>query len=270
MTVMEQSESIDFESSGEGLAIVLVPGSCSTAAAWRPVVAHLRQRFRCITTSLPGYGGTAERRTAADTSIDRVAECVETVIRRAGEPVHLVGHSFGGLASLAVALRGRVDIESLLVLEPPAVTVLCTSADDVHADAFRRMVGTYAAAHASGERMAIAAMIDYYGGTGTFASWPERVRAYAIETTPVNLVDWRSAYDFFITESSLRALCVVTRVVCGSDSHPAMHRITERLATSIFGAERIVIDNAAHFMIATHATEVADVIEAHIGASKRS
>ena len=96
---------IDYEVSGAGSTVVLVPGSCSTGAAWRPVMAAWDDRFRCVTTSLLGYGGTAERRTARDTSIAHQVDVLEAVIRRAGEPVHLVGHSFGGLAALAVAMR---------------------------------------------------------------------------------------------------------------------------------------------------------------------
>lgn len=53
---------------GSGPTIVLLPGSCSTGAAWRPVIAAWNDRFRTVTTSLLGYGGTAERRTAADPS----------------------------------------------------------------------------------------------------------------------------------------------------------------------------------------------------------
>jgi hypothetical protein len=34
------SGAIDYEETGTGATIVLVPGSCSTGAAWRPVVAH--------------------------------------------------------------------------------------------------------------------------------------------------------------------------------------------------------------------------------------
>jgi pimeloyl-ACP methyl ester carboxylesterase len=93
---------IDYDIHGAGPTVVLVPGSCSTGAASRPVMAAWDDRFRCVTTSLLGYGGTAERRTARDTSI---AHEVDVLIRRAGEPVHLIGHSFGGLAALAVALR---------------------------------------------------------------------------------------------------------------------------------------------------------------------
>ena len=55
---------IDYDECGDGPTIVLVPGSCSTGAAWRPVIAALGGRLRCVTTSLLGYGGTDERRTA--------------------------------------------------------------------------------------------------------------------------------------------------------------------------------------------------------------
>ena len=50
-----------------------------------------------------------------------------------------------------------------------------------------------------GKVEAIAAMIDFYGGAGTFASWPPRVRAYAVETTAINILDWASAYGFPLT-----------------------------------------------------------------------
>ena len=56
----EAELSVEYEEIGSGPALVLVPGSCSTGAAWRPVAAHLKGRFRCITTSLPGYGRTEE------------------------------------------------------------------------------------------------------------------------------------------------------------------------------------------------------------------
>jgi pimeloyl-ACP methyl ester carboxylesterase len=52
---------IDYEEGGNGPTIVLVPGSCSTGTAWRPVIGALGDGVRCVTTSLLGYGGTAER-----------------------------------------------------------------------------------------------------------------------------------------------------------------------------------------------------------------
>jgi pimeloyl-ACP methyl ester carboxylesterase len=103
---------IDYEERGRGATIVLVPGSCSTGAAWRPVIAALNGRFRYVTTSLLGYGGTAERRTAGDPAISHEAEILESVVRRTGGRAHLVGHSFGGLVALAVAFRNQVSLPS--------------------------------------------------------------------------------------------------------------------------------------------------------------
>ena len=69
--------SVDYDECGSGPAVVLVPGSCSTGAAWRSVIAHLESRFRCITTSLLGYGDTDERRSAGDTSIAHECRALE-------------------------------------------------------------------------------------------------------------------------------------------------------------------------------------------------
>ncbi|HET7887422.1 MAG TPA: hypothetical protein VFL62_14450 [Bradyrhizobium sp.] len=51
--------------------------------------------------------------------------------------------------------------------------------------AFRKMTDAYFGAYKAGNRCAITQMIDFYGGEGTFAGWPQRVRDYAIEPTPV-------------------------------------------------------------------------------------
>jgi pimeloyl-ACP methyl ester carboxylesterase len=253
---------IEYEERGTGPTIVLVPGSCSTGAAWRPVIAAWENRFRCVTTSLPGYGGTDERRTARDTSISHNAETVESVVRRAGGPVHLVGHSFGGLVALAVALRNRVALASLVMLEAPAVEVL--REEEQHYRAFRRMTEAYFAGFEGGNREAIAAMIDFYGGAGTFASWPSRVRAYAIETTPVNIRDWASAHGFPLPAAALGAIEVPLLVVRGGDSSPAMQRASALLHERTRGSELATIDGAAHFMIATHAGQVASLIARHV------
>ena len=263
MTVIEEARGrIDYNESGTGPTIVLVPGSCSTGAAWRPVIAAWGNQFRCVTTSLPGYGNTAERRTALEPSIALNAEAVESVIRKAGGGIHLVGHSFGGLVALAVALRNRVSLASLTVMEAPAVELLRER--DQHYRAFSRMTTDYFAAFHGGNNEAIAEMIDFYGGAGTFASWPLRVRGYAIETTPVNILDWASAYGFPLPAATLAAVRIPTLIIRGGASHPAMQCACALLCDGIGGASLATIDGAAHFMIATHADEVATLIAQHM------
>src|SRR5262249_24119562 len=152
----------------------------------------------------------------------REVEIVEQVVRRAAgprhKPVHLVGHSFGGVTELAVALRGKVRLASLVVAEAPAPGILRACNQTAHYDAFRAMTDRYLTAFQRGEREAIAGMVDFYGGAGTFASWPARVREYAVATTPVNILDWASGYGWSPPMAMLRDLDLPTQVVCGADS----------------------------------------------------
>ena len=262
--INDENGCIDYEEGGGGPTVVLVPGSCSTGAAWRPIVSHWDNGFRWVTTSLLGYGRTAERRSASDVDIAHEADALEAVIRRAHVPVHLVGHSFGGLVSLAVALRRNVPLRSLTIIEAPAAEVLRHTGEDRHYRAFRTMTDAYFARFHAGESTAIEAMIDFYGGAGTFAAWPPRVRQYAIDTTAVNILDWASAYNFLLTPTALAGVRIPALVVRGGDSHPAVRRANELLAWHMADADIVTIVGAAHFVISTHAKEMAGVIAQHV------
>jgi pimeloyl-ACP methyl ester carboxylesterase len=265
-----QPASIEYKECGSGPTVVLVPGSCSTGAAWRSVVSHLGDGFRCVTTSLLGYGETGERRTTADASIDHECRVVEEVIERAGGRVHLVGHSFGGLVALAVALRGRAPLASLTIFEAPAVGLLRGEGDGHHYRDFRNLTDGYFSAYRGGNREAIAAMIDFYGGPGTYASWPERVRSHAVETTPVNMLDWAGAYAFTPSHIALSALSVPTQIAVGAMSHPAVRRANESVVQCLPDAVLWEIEGASHFMTATHPQQVAKIISGCVDDADRS
>jgi pimeloyl-ACP methyl ester carboxylesterase len=266
--IEDRRGNIDYDESGQGPTIVLVPGSCSNGAAWRPVISQWQNRFRCVTTSLLGYGGTAERRTLVDTDIRHEAEILELVIRRAACPVHLVGHSFGGLGALAVALRNRVPLLSLAILEAPAPEILRQMEEYAQYRSFREMTDIYFSLFQAGDRNAIQQMIDFYGGAGTFAGWPQRVRDYAIETTATNILDWASGYGFRPTRPSLTKIDIPALVLCGENSHPAVQR-TNQLLAQCTRASAVTIGEAAHFMISTHPEEVARTLEEHASAAAR-
>ena len=227
------------------------------------MIAALGNKFRCVTTSLLGYGGTVERRTPSDPSLLHGAEVIESVVRTAGGRVHLVGHSAGGLMGLVVAMRNLVPLASLALIEVPAAELLRERGEHQHYRAFRAMTDAYFSDFAGGNAEAIAAMIDFYGGAGTFASWPQRVRAYAVETTPVNILDWAGAYAFPLSAASLATIEIPVMVVRGGASHPAVQRANALLSACTRG-RLATIAGAAHFMIATHASEVARLIAEHV------
>ena len=254
---------VEYRESGTGATVVFAPGSCSTGVAWRSVIAQLNG-VRAVTTSLSGYGGTAERRTAQDHSIVPVAEALEDVILQAGTAVHLVGHSFGGLTALAVALRGRVKLLSLTIFEAPAPGFLNEPKDAPHLSAFRAMTSAYVAAHKASNITAIGSMIDFYGGPGSWEAMGASVRDYAIATTIVNVLDWDSAYDFAPTGPMAALGNFRTSVVVGALSHPAVIRSNAVIAELIPKATFEVIGGAAHFMISTHPEAVAAIIKLQV------
>jgi pimeloyl-ACP methyl ester carboxylesterase len=172
------------------------------------------------------------------------------------------------LGALAVALRNRVPLLSLSILEAPAPEILRQTGEHQHYRCFREMTDIYFSLFHGGDRNAIQQMIDFYGGAGTFAGWPQRVRDYAAETAAVNILDWASAYGFKLTPALLARISVPTLVLWGENSHPAVRRANQLLAQCT-GASAAAIGGAAHFMISTHAEEVARALAKHVVARSK-
>jgi pimeloyl-ACP methyl ester carboxylesterase len=107
-------------------------------------------------------------------------------------------------------------------------------------------------------------MIDFYGGPGTLAAWPERVRGYALQTTAINIMDWQSAYGFPLSPTILAKVEIPALVLRGEASHPAIKRANELLAQSMANSSLAALAGAAHFMISTHPGEVAGMIAQHV------
>src|ERR671937_1033482 len=72
--------------------VVLVHGFTQTQAAWEPVAARLRARWRLVRVDLPGHGGSAGVRVRFEEAAALVGEC-------GGGGAH-VGYSPGGRPGL--------------------------------------------------------------------------------------------------------------------------------------------------------------------------
>jgi len=260
-----QAACFEYDEIGAGPTLVLVPGSLSTGAAWKSIVSHLGAGFRVVTTSLLGNGRTAERRSFAQVSIQLQVDALESVVRRAGAgPVHFVAHSYGCVAVLALALRRSVSIASLVLIEPNPADVLRQAGDlELYAQ-FRVMSNAYALAFAHGESEAIARVVDFYDGPGTYAALPARVREHLVANTASNVLDWASMYGFDASLAEYAAIGAPTIIVRGMRSHPGMLRIAEILHSNIAGADLISIEDAGHFMLATHPARLAPLVAAHV------
>ena len=156
---------IDLVTSGAGPDILFVPGSFSTPAAWQSIQKHLPQRYRFLSTSLCGYGETTETRTLYDNSINHEIEILSQITASIQKPVHLVGHSFGGLVCFAAILMGKLKVKSLTTFEANPITLL-EEKNVLRFRKTRKISENFERQYFLREKDAVKTIIDFWGGQG--------------------------------------------------------------------------------------------------------
>jgi non-heme chloroperoxidase len=130
-TITVNGANLAYADQGQGSPLVLVHGTGLDYRYWAPQVEKFAERHRVIAMSLrhhypnPSTGNQSDygpRVHAAD-----VAALIRTL---ALGPVHLVGHSYGGLVALLVARDHPGLVRSLVLEEPGRLGGLITSEKD--------------------------------------------------------------------------------------------------------------------------------------------
>ena len=109
---------IAYQRSGTGPALVLVHGGTADHTRWAPVLPAFEQRFTVYAVDRRGRGGSGD---AEPYAIEREFEDIVALVNSIGEPVFLLGHSYGALCSLEAALRTS-HLRKLVLYEPPIPT----------------------------------------------------------------------------------------------------------------------------------------------------
>jgi pimeloyl-ACP methyl ester carboxylesterase len=135
---------------GDGPPLLLIHGLGGSAANWVELTPRLAGSFRLLVPELPGHGGSAalaEKPTLTDYA-ERVAQLAE---QEGFLPGDVVGHSFGGLVALRLALlragavhrlvlAGAAGISSTRRRARFALRVLAVVKPARHAARYRRAV----------------------------------------------------------------------------------------------------------------------------------
>lgn len=264
--ITQAQGTVEYLESGHGQAIVFVPGSFSTGASWRNISTPLSERYRTITTSLSGYGKTQERRGSESIHIEDEMDVLEAVLDRAAAPVHMVAHSFGAWVAIALAMRRAPRLLSLTLLEPTAFNLLEPGGEFALSEEVHAMTDLYMTEWNKGQPQAVRHVIDFYGGAGTFDSYPPAVQEKLMSQTATNVLDWKTGYASSIKLDELAAVTVPTLVIYGSASNRAMQRSNQLLVDYLPKAQLMALEGANHFMIGTHASTLTQAIEQHTSA----
>jgi non-heme chloroperoxidase len=243
---------------GRGEPVVFVHGSLSDYSYWDDQIAPFAEARRVIAYSRrynapnsnpprPGY--------SAVTDSEDLARLIETLgLGR----VHVVGHSYGALAALFLAISRPKLVRTLVVAEAPAVSLLAHVQGEhaelgraMLADINARMVAPMRAAFAEGRREAgVEIFIDYvFGRPGTWRSFSPASKAETLKDAGEWDVMMISGELFpELPPQQVRAIAAPVLLLSGEKSYPFLAVIDQALTQLLPDNRRIVIKNATHQM----------------------
>ncbi|MFT5639746.1 MAG: pimeloyl-ACP methyl ester carboxylesterase [Paracoccaceae bacterium] len=118
-----------------------------------------------------------------------MTDFVARVVAQIGAPVHLVGHSYGGLNVLAAALSGRVKPLSLITFEANPIYAQPETGEFSWSQSMLEMAAGFETAYASNDLDAAGIIIDFWGGAGTFKNMPAQFQDYCRSVVYTNILD---------------------------------------------------------------------------------
>jgi pimeloyl-ACP methyl ester carboxylesterase len=250
---------VEYHEQGTGEPVVLLHSSGASGGQWRALAERLSARYRVIAPDLYGYGATAHWPGRGVFSLAHEAQIVHAMLGRAGEPAHLVGHSYGGAVALHVA-RLRSDLlRSLTVIEPVAFHLLSDRSEIIAvAEAVTRAVacGDYSGGFGT--------FVDYWSGPGSWDATPAAKRdAMAARLAKVAL-DFHATLNEPARLEDFGDLPLSTLVLQGACSPLPTRRICELLARVLPDSQLMKIEGAGHMAPLTHRDSVNALIAAHI------
>jgi pimeloyl-ACP methyl ester carboxylesterase len=251
---------LNYLSLGQGTPTVFVHGSLSDLDYWtEQQMAFVRGGERRAIAYSRRYNSPNEnapiRGYSAVTDAQDLAGFIETLkLGRA----HIVGHSYGALTALILAARRPELVHTLVLTEPPAMSLLdhvpepnAAKGKAMLADVQANMVAPMRAAFARGDREAgVRTFIDYvFGKPGAWDAMSAQDHA----ATMKDAHEWDvmlTTGELFptVTPDAVRSIKAPTLALSGGKSYPFLGLIDLALMSLLPNAKRIVFPNATHQM----------------------
>jgi pimeloyl-ACP methyl ester carboxylesterase len=222
---------IAYEVSGSGPPLVLVHGSLNDRNAWGMVLPAFRERFTVYAIDRRGRG---ESGPPTEHALERQFEDIVAVIEAAGEPVDLVGHSYGAHCALGAAALVPQRVKHLVLYEPP-------TPGPVRLDVAEAFAGDDPSA-------AVATFMGWIGLT------PEQVEAlkatpfwtYLLRFTPTMPVEGRALVEYGFDPQRLLHLKMPALFLVGSQTDAQLGDVLRRLRPVMPQAEWTVFEGHGH------------------------
>jgi pimeloyl-ACP methyl ester carboxylesterase len=250
-----------YESHGEGRPIVMIHGSYATTSTWKRMLPLIPAGHRCILIKLPGHCGTPQPEDFDLAMVETELSIIEAIIaKECDEPIHLVGHSYGGVVALALALKGQVKLAQLSLFEPVATWVLELENDRPMLAIVNDFLQDYRSSVEQNQPEACGKVIDFWSGSSEFAQFPDEVKKMMGTLEKNNVRHWDICTTFPKEAFDLVTLNVPTDIVFGSQSNTVAHAIASHLHALLPNTRFTEIPGASHGLVGSHAKACAQAI----------
>lgn len=246
---------------GEGPPVVLVHSSALGAQQWGPIVPRLAGRYRVLAPDLLGSGTSAAWPDPDQFDLEEDLAILRAVLTSAGAPVHLVGHSYGGVLAMLAAQETPERVRSLALYEPVVFHVLAGRDPSGEADLANVDDGTFLDPASGGDRRWIERFVDYWNGPGSWSRLaPTRQEALA-STGRKTFLEVRSLMSLRMGAADW-TFPSPTLVMSGTRSPAAARGVCRVLAESLPDARLHVFEGAGHMAPVEEARRFWPVLEA--------
>lgn len=232
-----------------GPSVVLVHGAMDRGAAFLRSTRHLRDLDWWV-YDRRGYGrSVVVHPVDLEGHVADLLAVIDLVVQRRGHPVVVVGHSLGGTIALAAASLRPEDVAAVATYESPLTWEPWWP---------RRGPGGGAALEDVAPAVAAERFMRRVAGDHVWESLPEPTRRRRLEEGATLVAELSSARRGAPYEPSAVATpCVVAR---GSGTDGYRTRAAEQLASSIPGAELVIVDGADHGVHTSDPRAFADLV----------
>jgi len=249
LTVAVNRASLTYLEQGRGPPVVFLHGAVADHRMWEPQRAAVAARYRFIAVTMRYFGTAPWPDSGAHFSQATHVADVAAFIRQLNTgPVYVVGHSYGSLTALALAIQHPQLVRALFLNEPGAAAAVTDSLDREEALRDRRGITTVAATARGGDRTETARQwTDFVNGSrGSFDSLPAAFQAMIVDNARTVPLQLRPGTQLPLTCGQLAEIRAPVAITRGELTRPYYRITVGAVARCVPGARLIPIRGARH------------------------